>query len=104
MTSRDFGKLDLWMRRFGPRLRDDLNLAPAASEHLATTVAGDIAALPSAEREKLRTYSPVSLQERIDELVAFQAWMDLASSLPPHPATVRAQVITQNYISFVYLS
>jgi hypothetical protein len=43
------------------------------------------------------------LKERLDELKAFQDWMDWASAAPRDPAIVRAQVITQNYVCFVYL-
>lgn len=46
--------------------------------------------------------SPVPLAARIDELRAFQRWMDL--TINSHDAAVaRARIIVQNYVCFVYL-
>jgi hypothetical protein len=102
-NEREWSKLDAQMRRYSPRLRDDLRIEAAASNHLATTIARECAALPSDALAEIREHDVVSLHTRLEELIAFQAFMDLAHSIPPHPAVVRAQVITQNYVCFVYL-
>jgi hypothetical protein len=40
--------------------------------------------------------SPIRPSDRLQELQAFQGWMDIVrESLRPHPYVVRAQVITQ---------
>lgn len=36
-------------------------------------------------------------------MTAFQSWMDLANANAPNPIVARAQVITQLYVSFVWL-
>jgi hypothetical protein len=99
----EWSRLDAQMRQYSPRLRDDLRIEAAASNHLATTVAQECAALPSDALADIREQDVVGLRMRLEELIAFQAFMDLAHSIPSHPAVVRAQVITQNYVCFVYL-
>jgi len=99
----DWSKLAVQMRRYSPRLRDDLRIDSAASNHLATSIAQECAALPSGAVAEIRAQDIVGLDARLEELVAFQGFMDLAGSVPAHPAVVRAQVITQNYLCFVYL-
>jgi hypothetical protein len=106
MTSdneREWSRLDTQMRRYSPRLRDDLRIETASSNHLATTIAEDCAALPSHALAEIRGQDVVGRHTRLEELIAFQSFMDLAHSIPPHPSVVRAQVITQNYVCFVYL-
>jgi hypothetical protein len=99
----DYSKLDVQMRRYSPRLRDDLRIDAAASNHLASSIAQECVALPSDAVAAIRAQDVVGLESRLDELVGFQAFMDLVGSIPSHPAVVRAQVITQNYVCFVYL-
>ncbi|MDT8302576.1 MAG: hypothetical protein RQ760_13915 [Sedimentisphaerales bacterium] len=45
----------------------------------------------------------IGIHSRLDELVGFQKWMDIVHSSQVHPAVIRAQIIAQNYICFVYL-
>jgi hypothetical protein len=99
----DWSKLDVQMRRYSPRLRDDLRIDSAASNHLATSIAAECAALPPDAVAQIRAQDIVGLDTRLEELVAFQGFMDLVGSVPSHPSVVRAQVITQNYLCFVYL-
>jgi len=95
--------LDSQMQRWSTRLRDDLGIAPPASNQLAGTIAAEVAALTETQKQCLVDASPVSPQDRLDELVAFQAWMEFASTVQRNPAVTHAQVITQNYVCFVYL-
>lgn len=99
----DWSKLDVQMRRYSPRLRDDLRIGSTASNHLATSIAAECAALPSEAVAEIRAQDIVGLDTRLEELVAFQGFMDLVGSIPSDPSIVRAQVITQNYLCFVYL-
>ena len=101
--STEWSKLDQHMHRYSPRLRDDLRIETAASNRLATTIAQECAALSPEALTEIRQQDVVGLDTRLEELIAFQAFMNLASSIPPHPSVTRAQVITQNYVCFVYL-
>lgn len=99
----DWTKLDGQMRRFSPFLRDEFRIIPPESNTLASTVATEIRALPNDIRKALLSVETVQPKDRLDELVAFQSFMDLANRSPGHPGLTRAQVITQNYVCFVYL-
>jgi hypothetical protein len=61
-----------------------------------------VLSLTASEKDRLRRMSPIPISCRLDELKAFQAWMDIAHGAQ-HPAITRAQVITMNYVCFVYL-
>lgn len=39
----------------------------------------------------------------VEELTAFQAWMDIAHANAENPVVVRAQVMTELYVAFVWL-
>jgi hypothetical protein len=95
--------LDDQMQAWGPRLRDDLGVAPEASVALATSIAADVRALPAGARISVLEATPVAIRHRVDELKAFQAFMDAAGNVPDTPYLTRAQVIIQNYVCFVYL-
>jgi hypothetical protein len=91
------------MQRWAPRLRDDVRVPIAASNALATALAEDVRSLPSEVRTALAESSPVGLRQRLDELRAFQGFMDSVGAVPDQPEVTRAQVIVQNYVCFVYL-
>jgi hypothetical protein len=95
--------LDAQMRNWATRLRDDLGIAPPASNELASTIAREVESVGKAGLADLMNDSPIPFQQRLEELKAFQAWMDVAGSIRGSPAVTRAQVITQNYVCFVYL-
>lgn len=91
------------MRRFAPRLVDELRLTPEVSHKLATAIAADVRFLSPIDKARIKEASPVALGDRLAELTAFQGWMDLAAKMPSSPFIGRAHVLTQNYICFVYL-
>jgi hypothetical protein len=96
--------LDEQMQRWSTRLRDDLRIRPPESNQLATTITKEVAALPDDAKERVKAASQIPLTIRIEELMAFQGWMDHVHHMNrPHPVVVRAQVVYQNYICFVYL-
>ena len=97
-------QLDLQMRNWSSRLRDDLDVLPPQSNCLASTIAREVSALLPEAKQRVKDNTPIPLDARLDELTAFQSWMDSIHGSDPNPAVVRAQVITQNYICFVYLS
>src|SRR5690242_9253365 len=105
--SHSWTKLDGIMRQYSPRLRDDLGLTPPASNSLASTIASEVQALPSDVLRSIRDEDVVGLQRRIDELVAFERFMDFAAQVQASsgsvPPLTRAQVTCQLYTVFVYL-
>lgn len=95
--------LDQQLAAYESELRRDVSLQPDECGKVATLVAADIRFLPSEVKDEIRAASPVPLRARYDELIAFQAWNDFASSIRARPEVTRAQVIVQNYICFGYL-
>jgi hypothetical protein len=95
--------LDAQMQAFSARLTGEVKLTSEVAAQLATTIAADLRSLPSEKKNEIRAASPVSLEDRLAELHAFQGWMDQARILRNNPFVSRAQVVAQNYICFVYL-
>ena len=102
---KDWTRLDSQMRRYSPYLKDELRITPSESNALATTIAQEIHALPKDAIQAFLSDSYIQPNDRLDELVAFQSFMDFANAnaSSKNPWLTRAQVITQNYIAFVYL-
>lgn len=97
-----YGRLDQQMKAFSTPLISEVRLKEGETAKIATTIAAEVRFLDQQSRNSVLEASPVPLAARLDELVAFQSWMDLATSTT-NPAVVRAQVIVQNYVCFVYL-
>jgi hypothetical protein len=95
--------LDEQMRHWSTRLHDEVKIALPESDVLASTIAREVQGLSFEAKERVRDASLIPLGARIEELRAFQEWMDLTHRSKPHPAVVRAQVITELYVCFVYL-
>jgi hypothetical protein len=85
------------------RLRDDLGISPAACDQLASAISREVLALSGEVKQQVRAASLIPLDARLEELKAFQGWMDLAHNFANDPVMVRAQVIAELYICFVYL-
>jgi hypothetical protein len=105
--SHSWNKLDRIMRQYSPMLRDELGLTPPASNELASTIAAEVRSLPPDALRSIRDDDTVGLQRRLDELVSFERFMDLATQIlassGPCPPLARAQVSYQLYTVFVYL-
>ncbi|MDB5984752.1 MAG: hypothetical protein JWQ69_5767 [Pseudomonas sp.] len=99
----DWTIIDSQMDRYRDRLTAQVGLLPEISLRVASTIAGDVKALSADQRLSFHAQSPVPIAARLDELLAFQGWMDLAHHLSPDPHVTRAQVLCQNYICFLYL-
>jgi hypothetical protein len=95
--------LDAQMQPFASRLTSEVKLTPEMAAKLATTIAADVRFLSSEQKAEMRAASPVPLEDRLTELQAFQGWMDQARTVRDNPFVTRAQVLSQNYICFVYL-
>jgi hypothetical protein len=101
----DLTGLDKQMHQWSSRLRDDLGISVPASNALAATIAHEVAELSDDAKVRILGEPTVTLGDRLDEISAFQSWMDWMHSADrqQQPALVRAQVLTQNYFCFVYL-
>jgi len=95
--------LDHQMAQWASKLRDDLKLPSSACNRLASALHGEITQLDAQAILSDIGANRVPIGKRHDELRAFQAFMDFASTMSDKPEIVRAQVIVQNYVCFVYL-
>lgn len=97
--------LDKQMRSYKLQLASKARLDVAATKSLATTIASEVRFLGSDAKDRIKSASPVELKYRLEELQAFQEFMGKATSsgLGAAPEFVRATVVVQNYIAFVYL-
>jgi hypothetical protein len=73
------------MQPWAPRLRDDVGVSTMASNRLASTLAEDVRALSSETRTALAESSPVGFEQRLEELRAFQGFMDSVGAARRHP-------------------
>jgi hypothetical protein len=96
-------KLNRQLAAYRDRLCSDVGLNSDEASKVATLVAAAIRFLSPEVKAEIKAASPIPISARLDELVAFQAWMDLASLIPKQPAITRTQVVVQNYVCFVYL-
>ncbi|MFZ0607352.1 MAG: hypothetical protein WAM75_06720 [Xanthobacteraceae bacterium] len=97
-------KLDQQMTTWAPRLVSEVKISEDDSRKLGTKVASEVRFLSVEAKTEISAASPVPLRDRLQELQAFQGWMDIiAKSSNASPFAIRAQVITQNYLCFVYL-
>jgi hypothetical protein len=95
--------LDAQVSKYSTLLVSEVGLDPAIADRLATTVAAELRFLSVEAKAEILASSPVDVAARLDELTAFQSFMEQVHAAKPHPAFVRAQVLYQNYVCFVYL-
>lgn len=98
--------LDEQMRQYSPFLRDNLRIGLPESNNLATAIATEIELILKGGMQQILQLDKVDIHDRFCELIAFQAFMDIFNNdkVIHEPGLIRAQVITQNYVSFVYLN
>ncbi len=99
-----YERLDRQLKAFSDRLIEAVGLNEQEVGKVATLVAAEVRFLEPGARAEVHAAGPVPLKDRLDELQAFQAWMDIASTVRGSPAVTRAQVVVQNYVCFVYLN
>lgn len=96
--------LDAQIAHFAPELRATLGLTGEATLKVATTVGAELRFLTVEAKNEILAATPIDSSARLEEIVVFQAFMDQVHAMrKPHPATIRAQVVYQNYVCFVYL-
>ena len=94
--------LDIQISSWKEKLVREVKIPNEYCDCLASTIEKEIDSLKQDEKSKLIDSNPVDLKTRIEELQAFQTMMDTFNQLKPRPEIVRTQIISQNYICFVY--
>lgn len=79
------------------------NLSAETWSKLATTIHDEIAALDELTIRQLRADVLIPPERYLEELDAFQRWMEIAHANRSNPVIVRAQVMTELYVAFVWL-
>lgn len=95
--------IDTQMQVWAQRMIHDLKLDLMQVNKLGTVIENEVRSITPEQKQQLILSSHVLPQNRVDELLGFQGWMDVANKIRGNPFVTRAQVITQNYICFVYL-
>lgn len=95
--------IDLQMSQWESQLKSEVKLSSKDTSILATTIAADIRFLSLEDKNEIIKATPILIENRLDELKAFQKFMEETIYIRSNPALTRAQVIVQNYICFVYL-
>src|SRR5438132_13606195 len=96
-------RLDTQLTQWSDQLVREVRLSEEEAFGVASAAASELAARSDSEQKLLQAADPISPQARLDELIAFQAFMDWASTVRSNPEVTRAQVAVQLYIGFVYL-
>jgi len=99
-----YQRLDRQIVAFSRELTALIGLQTSEAGAVATSIAAETRFFGASARAAIVAGSPVTLRDRITELTAFQTFMDGCARGGSNPALTRTQVITQNYICFVYLS
>ncbi len=92
------------MKVWSPRLINELKINEDDTLKLATKIESEVRWLSKEAKSEIIKSSPVDIKHRYEELLAYESWMDIVRKSSKPPAVVRAQVIVQNYICFVYLN
>ena len=95
--------LDRQLAAFKDRLVKDVGLTPDEAGKVVTLCAADARFLSKEAKAQVISASEVPISARYEELLAFQAWNDILHKSTLSAPVVRAQVIVQNYVCFVYL-
>lgn len=96
--------LNIQLSQFRRYLKAEVGIPDEYITKVGSTIKKELNHLTQSQLEDITTHSPVGLRNRYDELVAFQRMMDyIKVNQVNEPGLIRSQVITQNYICFVYL-
>ncbi len=82
---------------------DSPSVPAALRGSLASSMHREIASLDDVMANQLRQALLVPPERYVEELSAFQAWMGIAHANSGNPVIVRAQVMTELYVAFVWL-
>jgi hypothetical protein len=93
-------QLDVGLREYSSRLRDDFKISPPESNELATAIRREVQQLDSQTRLALQSDAPLSTTDRIHLLNLFVHWW---RTNPGAPDNCIGQMMALNYFCFVYL-
>ncbi len=94
---------DSQLYQFKNRLIKDVKIPEQNVDKVASLISSEIMKNKNSLLKKMEDVTPISIQTRIEELSSFQVMMDTLNNMVPRPEIARSQVVTQNYICFVYL-
>ncbi len=94
---------DNQLYQFKNRLIKEVKISEQNVDRVASIISDEIRKNKSTLLSKMEEVTPIKIKTRIEELSSFQEMMDTLNNMTPRPEIVRSQVITQNYICFVYL-
>jgi hypothetical protein len=78
-------QLDEQMAAYSSQLISDVKIPDEDSRKLATIIASEVRFLTAASKAEIIASSPVRLTDRLQELLAFQGWMDIVRRSAPSP-------------------
>lgn len=90
------------MANWAIRSSSDVGLKEECISKLATVLASEVRFLRANTKAEVAAASPVPIGQKLEELSAFQLWMDKVRGTR-HPPTTRAQFLAGNYICFIYM-
>jgi hypothetical protein len=70
---------------------------------IPSTIHAEVIALGEAVHNRLRNEIAIPPEVYLEEMSAFQSWMDVSRNVASNPVIVRAQVMTQLYVAFLWL-
>jgi hypothetical protein len=79
------------------------DLPDPAWSRLATTIQEEVQGLDETAANQLRAQMLIPPERYREELEAFQSWMEFAQANRHEPVIVRAQIMTELYVSLVWL-
>lgn len=102
---KDFANLDNQIYQFKDQLIKKVIIPVQNADRVSSIISEEIRRNKADFLSEMKKVTPIDIKTRLEELTAFQTMMDNLNSLeqPTNPETIRSQVITQNYICFVYL-
>lgn len=104
MNSNAWDSFDRQMQQFSSFFVNEVKIPKEQTNKIASLIAEEIIKIPAQTKKEIvaSISNPIPIQDRLNELTAFQGWMDIAHD-SRSPYITRAQVIVQNYVCFVYL-
>ncbi len=72
-------------------------------DRLASTIYAEVRSLDDASVNRLRGAMPIPPERYVEEMLAFQKWTEVARQNRRDPFVVRARVMTELYVAFVWL-
>jgi len=93
------------MAAWSAKLVSEVKISENDSLKLGTKIASDVRFLPRDAKAEIAAASPISVRERLQELHAFQGWMDTVANSKVSPFIIRAQSLRKTIsVLFIFRS